>query len=164
MCWNKRTFVYSCSMLHIVMIGLSRFTNFSTLSRKRQEFRKQSYWKRTFVLIFSPTFVRIISHSKKCARCDKKYLLVLMENAFFFCPILMKFEFSWQIFEKCSNIKFHENPSIWSRVFPCGLTNSHVEAGRNYENAPKNRYKREQCALTLHDTSYSWQMGPRGSL
>jgi hypothetical protein len=117
------------------------------------------------VLIFSPTFVQIISHSKKkCARCDKKYLLVLMENVFLFCPILMKFEFSRQVFEKCSDIKFHENPSIGSRVFPCGRTNSHGEAVRKFANAPKNRYKREQCALTLHDTSQPWQMGPHGSL
>jgi hypothetical protein len=30
------------------------------------------------------------------------------------------FEFSWQIFEKFSNIKYHENPSSGIRVFPCG--------------------------------------------
>ena len=28
----------------------------------------------------------------------------------------MKLEFSQQIFEKYSNIKFHENPSSWSRI------------------------------------------------
>jgi hypothetical protein len=33
------------------------------------------------------------------------------------CQILMKLEFSRQIFEKYSNIKFHENPSMESRVF-----------------------------------------------
>jgi len=32
----------------------------------------------------------------------------------------MKLEFSHQIFEKFSNIKFNENPSSESRVFPCG--------------------------------------------
>jgi hypothetical protein len=32
------------------------------------------------------------------------------------CPILMKLEFSRQIFEKFSNIKFHENPSNGTRV------------------------------------------------
>jgi len=31
----------------------------------------------------------------------------------------MKLEFSPQIFEKSSNIKFHENPSRGSRVVPC---------------------------------------------
>jgi hypothetical protein len=39
-----------------------------------------------------------------------------------FCPILMKLEFSRQIFDKSSKIKFHANPSSGSRVFPCGRT------------------------------------------
>jgi len=34
----------------------------------------------------------------------------------------MKLEFSRQIFEKYSNIRFHENPSEGSRVIPCGRT------------------------------------------
>jgi hypothetical protein len=34
----------------------------------------------------------------------------------------MKLEFSRQIFEKYSNIKFHENPSSGSRVVPRGRT------------------------------------------
>jgi hypothetical protein len=34
----------------------------------------------------------------------------------------MKFEFSGQIFEKCSNVKFNQNPSRRSRVVPCGQT------------------------------------------
>jgi len=34
----------------------------------------------------------------------------------------MKLEFSRQIFEKYSNIKFHENPSSGSRVVPFGRT------------------------------------------
>ena len=40
----------------------------------------------------------------------------------FFYQILMKLEFSRDIFEKCSTIKFHENPSSWSRVVQCGRT------------------------------------------
>jgi hypothetical protein len=32
----------------------------------------------------------------------------------------MELEFSRQIFEKFSNVKFHENPSSGSRVVPCG--------------------------------------------
>jgi hypothetical protein len=34
------------------------------------------------------------------------------------CPILMEIEFSRQIFEKYTDIKFHENPSSWSRDLP----------------------------------------------
>jgi hypothetical protein len=44
----------------------------------------------------------------------------LHEKYVFFGPILMKFEFHKQFFEKCSNIKFHENPSSRSRVVPSG--------------------------------------------
>ena len=41
------------------------------------------------------------------------------------CQILMKLEFSRQIFEKHSNIKFHENPSS-GRVFHAdGRTDRH---------------------------------------
>jgi hypothetical protein len=32
----------------------------------------------------------------------------------------MNLEFSRQVFEKSSNIKFHENPSSESRAVPCG--------------------------------------------
>ena len=35
-------------------------------------------------------------------------------------PIVMKFGFSRHIFEKYSNMKFDENPSLISRVFPRG--------------------------------------------
>ena len=36
------------------------------------------------------------------------------------CKILIKFEFSGQIFEKHTNIKFNKNPSSESRNAPCG--------------------------------------------
>ena len=58
----------------------------------------------------------------------------------------MKLEFAGQIFEKCSNTKFHEIPLIGSRVFPCGQTGGWTErrtdmtksivAFRSFANAP----------------------------
>jgi hypothetical protein len=39
----------------------------------------------------------------------------------------MTLEFSRQIFEKSSNIKFHENPSSVSRVVPCGRTDRQTD-------------------------------------
>ena len=52
--------------------------------------------------------------------------------------------FSRQIFQKYSNIKFHENPSSGSRVVPYGQTDRPDEAKtavfRNFANAPKNSY------------------------
>ena len=52
----------------------------------------------------------------------------------------MKLEFSRQIFEKVSNIKFHQNPSSGSRVVPCGRTDMTklIVAFRNFANVPKN--------------------------
>jgi hypothetical protein len=54
--------------------------------------------------------------------------------------MLMKFEFSRQIFEKVSNIKFYQNPSSGSRVVPCGQTDMAklIVAFSNFANAPKN--------------------------
>jgi hypothetical protein len=46
----------------------------------------------------------------------------------------MKLEFSGQILKKSSNIKFYENMSIGSRVVPCGRTDGHDEASRNFAN------------------------------
>ena len=60
------------------------------------------------------------------------------------CRILVKLEFSRQIFEKDSDLKFHQNPSSGSRVFPCERTDGRTDmtklivAFRNSTNAPKN--------------------------
>jgi len=51
-------------------------------------------------------------------------------------------EFSRQIFEKYSNIKFCENPCCGSRVVPCGQTDRQTDmtkqivAFRHFANAP----------------------------
>jgi len=50
------------------------------------------------------------------------------------CQILMKIAFCRQIFEKCSNVKYHENTSSGSRVVPCGRVNRQTgQAGRHDE-------------------------------
>jgi len=55
----------------------------------------------------------------------------------------MKLEFSRQISEKYSDIKFHKDPSIGSRVVPCGQTEGRTDmtrlfvSFRNFANAPK---------------------------
>jgi hypothetical protein len=55
----------------------------------------------------------------------------------------MKLEFSRQIFEKYSNIKFQENPCSGSRVVPCGRADGQTDmpkllvAFRNLANTPK---------------------------
>jgi hypothetical protein len=51
----------------------------------------------------------------------------------------MKIEFSRHIFEKVSNIKFHQNPSSGSRVVPHGETDMTklTVAFCNFASAPK---------------------------
>ena len=68
-----------------------------------------------------------------------------MYKARYSCHILIKRELTRQIFEKYSNIKFHENPSSKSRVVPCGQTDGQTDmtklivALRNFANVPKTR-------------------------
>jgi len=58
----------------------------------------------------------------------------------------MKLEFSRHIFEKSSNIKFHENPSSGSRVVPCGRAYGRTDmtkisvAFRNFAKTPKTQF------------------------
>jgi hypothetical protein len=56
--------------------------------------------------------------------------------------ILIKIDFSRQIFEKYSNIEFHENPSNGIQVVPCGRTDRRhdkvIVALPNFTNVLKN--------------------------
>jgi hypothetical protein len=64
------------------------------------------------------------------------------KSTLYSCQILTGLEFSGHIFEKSSNVKFHENPSSRSRVVPRGRTDRQVEANGRFsqlcELAPKN--------------------------
>ena len=91
-------------------------------------------------LILSTNFVWNISHSKKnWVKFDKKCILVFMYSVHYSCPILMKLEFSWHIFEKYSSAKFREISSSGSRVVPCGRTDMTelIVTIRNFANARK---------------------------
>jgi hypothetical protein len=141
-----------CACAILSSVACSALQYFSTLSHKRHDFRENVLEHKTCVLIFSTTFVWNISHytrKKKWVRYDQKCMLVFMQSTRY---CLMKFQFSWQIVEKCSNIKFHENPSSESRVVPCGQTDGGQREGqtdgqadmtnltdacRNFANAPK---------------------------
>jgi hypothetical protein len=52
-----------------------------------------------------------------------------MQSTRYSCQILMELEFSQQISEKYSNIKY-QNPSNESRVVPCGQTTDTGTDGR----------------------------------
>jgi len=86
------------------------------------------------VVIFSTTFVCKISHSKKnWARCDNKMYVGLQVQCRYYCAILMEPEFSRQVFEKCSNIKFHEIRPVGVELFHAdGQTDRHGEANSGF--------------------------------
>jgi len=56
-----------------------------------------------------------------------------MQSTGYSCQILMKLEFSRQIFENYSNIKFNENPSSGSWVVPFKRTDRHDEANSRFQ-------------------------------
>jgi len=86
-----------------------------------------------YVSIFSTPFVWNIFYSKNnWARYDRKCMLVLLESTLYSCSILMKLEFFKEIFEKYSNVKFHDNPFSGSRVVACGQTYGVFMAVRFY--------------------------------
>ena len=75
------------------------------------------------VLILSKVSVSNISHSKKNSTSYyHKCALAFKYSTRYSKQILIKLEFSRQIFEKSTNIKFHENPFSGSRVVTCGRT------------------------------------------
>jgi hypothetical protein len=72
-------------------------------------------------------------------------MLVFMYSTLYSCQFVMKLEFQRQIFVKYSNIKFDDNPSIGSRVLPCGWTEGQTDKTeliapfRNLAISPKNQ-------------------------
>ena len=122
--------VWHCSIVPLYLI------NDTTFGKKIIE------CKMSFV-IFWTTFAWNISHSKKnSARYCQKCILVFAWSTRYSCRILIKLEFSRQIVEKHSDIKFHEYPFIGSRVVPCGRTDRHDKTNslffRKFGKAPKN--------------------------
>jgi hypothetical protein len=93
------------------------------------------------IFLFSLLFVCNISHyKKKWTRYCYECLYGFMLSTCYSCQILIKGEFCRQIFDQCSNTKFHANPSWGSRV-PWGQKDRHDEVNspfRNFVNAPKN--------------------------
>jgi hypothetical protein len=115
---------HAMRMPHIIC-GLPSLRCFSTLSHKRHDLLST----KCDFLIFSTIFVcNNISHSKKkWVRYDKKCILVFILSILYSFPIVIKREFSGQIFEKSSDIQCHENPTSGTRVVPCGRTDGQTD-------------------------------------
>jgi hypothetical protein len=83
-------------------------------------------------------------------------MLFFMSSTPYCCQIVIKREFSGQIFEIYSNIKFNGNPSSGSPVVPCGRTDRHEEANSRFLQFSHHAYKRSKAADTrsLHTIYY----------
>jgi hypothetical protein len=129
---------HAMRMRHIAICDLSGSTRFfHSIWLTARYWRKQVMKHETYVLIFSTTFVLDVSYSEKNrARYDQNCAAVFILSTCYSCQILMNLEFSWQIFEKYSNVNFHENPISGSRVVPSGLadrqTDRHNEASSRF--------------------------------
>jgi len=111
---------------HIVFCCLPTMQYFSTLSHKWHDFRKKKVLLNTkcvfwFSLQLLSEIFLILRRNKRDAVINLR-ISVAMLSSCYSCQVLIKLEFSRQIFEKYSNINFHEYLSIIRRVVPCGRT------------------------------------------
>jgi hypothetical protein len=117
-------------MRHIVVCGLSSSTIFSTLTHKQHDLKKKKRLLKIIVcfdLLYKFCLTHFFHYEKIWARYDQKCILVSIYSTRYSCLVLMKLEFSRRIFEKYSNMKFHENPFRWSRVVQCGRTDGRTD-------------------------------------
>jgi hypothetical protein len=99
---------------YIVVCGLSGFTTFFLISYKARFSEKKllniKHCSEIFFIlrrIQRDAIINVLRSSCKNGQCS--------------CQILIKLGSSWRVFEKCSNVKFHENLCSVSRVFLYGL-------------------------------------------
>jgi len=92
------------------------------------------------VLILSTTL------SETCFILELNVRRSFMLDTSYYNNVLKRIGFSRQVFEKSSNIKFHENPFHGSRIVPCGRTDRQTDVTKllvivaflDYANPPKN--------------------------
>ena len=120
------------ALYYIVTRGLSGSTVYfhiiSQMPRLKKKLNKQSEFLFSLNLL-SETFLIVRRTERDMTR-----------NVYWYCQILMKLEFSRQVFEKYSNTKRHENPSSGGQTVSCGRTdgriyrqtNRHGEANRRF--------------------------------
>jgi len=132
-------------MLRIILsyVACSALPCFSTLSHKEHNFREKKLLNIKCVFWFS---LQLVSETFLTLGWIKRDTIIAVHRSLstrYSCQILMKLEFSGRIFDKSSNIKFHESPSSCSRTVSCGRTDIHG----NFANAPKNawNYNVIQC-------------------
>ena len=89
---------------------------FPTLFHKRHDCRVEVFERKIYILIFSKTSIRNISHPKTELNMIKIVHRSSCKVPVIRVSVLIKLEFSRRIFEKYSNAKFRENPPSGSHV------------------------------------------------
>jgi hypothetical protein len=108
---------------YIVNCGLPDTTAFCQIISQMARFSGKRHWTQyVFYLSLQGLSEIFIILKKNWKKHDKKFKLVFRYSTRYSCPILSYLELSWQILEKCSNIKFHENPPSGNRVGQCRQT------------------------------------------
>jgi hypothetical protein len=69
---------------------------------------------------------------KNSTRCYHKCKQVFIQSIRHSCQILIPTAFSRQIFEKCCNVKFHENPFSGSRIISCRQMDIYDESNSRF--------------------------------
>jgi hypothetical protein len=118
---------------------------FSALTNKRHDFRVGGGWKLLNTKCVFGFSLQRLSETFLILRRNKRdmtkmYIGLHAKHRCYSYQILIQLEFSRQIFENFTNIKFHGNPTSGSRVVPCGRTDMTklIVAFRNFANAPNN--------------------------
>ena len=92
-------------------------------------------------------FLQLLFETFLILRINQRDFVIKRLHVKYFCQILIKLEFSRQVFEKVSNIKFYQTSFSGSRVVLCGQTDWKADgrmdvtklivAFRNFANTPK---------------------------
>ena len=118
-------------MCHIILssVAFAALSYSSTSSHKWHIFKTEKL--NVKCVFFSKTFFWKISHfQKNSARRYHKCTYVFIQSTHYSCQISMTHYFPQHIFEKHSNVRFHENPFSESQDVPHGHrhdeANSHL--------------------------------------
>jgi hypothetical protein len=124
----------------------------STLSHQPHNFWKTVIEHKMCVLILSTTLSTTILIFRKIQQ-DIVNEHDIKPSTQHSCQILIKLEFSTQICEKYSNIKFCENPSSGCQAVPCGWMTRQIKLITAFHNSAyvlKTTYSTETYHQTKH--------------
>ena len=139
---------HAVRMCHIVICGLPRSTVFFPhYLTNGTIFAKKKYLQNTKCVFWVP--LQLLSETFLILRTIQRDMIKKISAGlrvkYFFFRFLMTLAFSTNM--KKSDIKFRENPSIGSRVFPCGATERYDDASVRF------------CGLVVRVSGYRYR-GP----